>query len=87
MPSHAVKSEKSTSWWARRRNAKEEERKEKEKARKLAEFELREQAVAELKSIGADASHLEVAFLPLISVVTAVSMHRLTFLSRSSKFL
>lgn len=40
---------------------KEEERKEKEKARKLAEFELREQALAELKSIGADTSHLEVS--------------------------
>jgi len=53
--------ERSKSWWEKMRSTKGEERKEKEKARKIAELEMRHRTVKQLKSIGADASHLEVA--------------------------
>lgn len=49
------KPEKTKSWWEKRKAAKDD----KEKTRKLAELELRQKAVADLKSVGADASHLE----------------------------
>jgi hypothetical protein len=52
--------ERSKSWWEKMRSTKGEERKEKEKARKIAELEMRHRTVKQLKSIGADASHLEV---------------------------
>jgi hypothetical protein len=51
------KPEKTKSWWEKRKAAKDD----KEKTRKLAELELRQKAVADLKSVGADASHLEVS--------------------------
>jgi hypothetical protein len=50
------KPEKTKSWWEKRKMAKDD----KDKARRMAELELREKAVADLKSVGADASHLEV---------------------------
>ncbi len=64
--SGAPKHEKS--WWERRKQAREAERMEREKTKRVNTLESRQKEIMELKNAGADASHLEVSLL-IINII------------------